>query len=79
MLFLQNSTPHFIRCIKPYTTKSPLKFHAPDCLKQLVCAGVPQAVKIFQRGACFVVVVDRCGDGVVSCGRVWHLAQEFAI
>jgi hypothetical protein len=51
MLFLERSQPHFIRCIKPNAQKSPMVFHAPDCLKQLVCAGVPQAVKILQKGA----------------------------
>jgi myosin heavy subunit len=50
MRTLATTEPHYIRCIKPNTEKSPTEFHATMCLEQLRYAGVFEAVRIRQSG-----------------------------
>lgn len=47
---LAKTSPHFIRCIKPNTAKSPKVFDAPMSLTQLRHAGVFEAVTIRRQG-----------------------------
>ncbi|XP_058747335.1 myosin-2-like isoform X3 [Vicia villosa] len=47
---LENTTPHFIRCIKPNTTNLPGIYDKELVLQQLRCCGVLEAVKISKAG-----------------------------
>lgn len=50
MSTLQDTTPHYIRCIKPNMEKKPLFMMVPDCLRQLKNAGMMEVVRIRQQG-----------------------------
>ena len=43
---VERSQPHFIRCIKPNTSKLAHSFDPPTVLRQLRCGGVIEAVRI---------------------------------
>eukprot|EP01041_Mallomonas_annulata_P001711 gene1711-3313_t len=47
---LDNTQPHFVRCIKPNNKKLPDKLDAVLTLNQLRCAGMMEAVRIRQQG-----------------------------
>jgi myosin heavy subunit len=84
---LKQTTPHFVRCVKPNDMKRPDCFDANSCLQQLRYAGVFDAVKIRQRGYPFrwthEVFFKRyraCGEAAKMFGRhlgpgVSYLAQ----
>ena len=50
MSVLRSSTPHFIRCIKPNTNKSPIEFDPTLVMQQLQFAGVIDAVGVRKHG-----------------------------
>lgn len=50
MTILSESTPYFIRCIKPNNTKQSRVFSAGMCNRQLACSGVYEAVRIRKQG-----------------------------
>ena len=50
MNILDNSEPHFIKCIKPNTKKSPESFESPIVLQQLRYSGLLDAIKIRKKG-----------------------------
>lgn len=47
---LENTTPHFIRCIKPNNFQSPGKYEQGLVLRQLRCCGVLEVVRISRSG-----------------------------
>ena len=47
---LESTRPHFIRCIKPNSSKSALEFNQEMVLHQLKCLGVIEAIQAQQRG-----------------------------
>ncbi|XP_060195704.1 myosin-1 [Lycium barbarum] len=47
---LENTTPHFIRCIKPNNSQSPGKYEQGLVLQQLRCCGVLEVVRISRSG-----------------------------
>ncbi|KAG6500049.1 hypothetical protein ZIOFF_039863 [Zingiber officinale] len=47
---LGNTTPHFIRCIKPNNSQNPEKFEQGLVLQQLRCCGVLEVVRISRSG-----------------------------
>ncbi|KAL7149705.1 hypothetical protein ABFS83_05G058600 [Erythranthe nasuta] len=47
---LENTTPHFIRCIKPNNTQSPGSYSQELVLQQLRCCGVLEVVRISRSG-----------------------------
>ena len=50
MNVLDNSEPHFIKCIKPNTKKSPESFESPIVLQQLRYSGLLDAIKVRKKG-----------------------------
>jgi myosin heavy subunit len=50
MTILEESTPYFIRCIKPNNVKQGRVFSAGMCNRQLACSGVYEAVRIRKQG-----------------------------
>eukprot|EP00493_Phyllostaurus_siculus_P022310 UN22642 len=50
MKILDQTQPHYIRCIKPNESKEALYFVAKSCLEQLTYSGVFEAVKIRKSG-----------------------------
>ena len=50
MNILNQTQPHYIRCIKPNNTKSDFLFQAQNCYEQLTYSGVFEAVKIRKKG-----------------------------
>ena len=50
MRTLGETTPHFIRCVKPNQEKVPRKFTSPICLEQLKNAGLFEAIRIRKAG-----------------------------
>jgi len=82
MKTLDQTQPHYIRCIKPNDTKEALYFVSKNCLEQLTYSGVFEAVKIRKTGFPFRLrhqeFVDRykcileedgkrCGSGQRGC------------
>lgn len=47
---LENTQPHYIRCIKPNLDKSPSRFNSGEVLKQLRYSGMMEAIRIRQEG-----------------------------
>ena len=47
---LNRTSPHYIRCIKPNDSKTPLKFIPRNCYEQLTYSGVFEAVAIRKQG-----------------------------
>jgi myosin V len=47
---LSGSTPSFVRCIKPNSSKSPLLFDSIDVQRQLRCAGMLECIRIRKAG-----------------------------
>ncbi|KAL3635819.1 Myosin-1 [Castilleja foliolosa] len=47
---LENTTPHFIRCIKPNNLQSPSSYNQELVLQQLRCCGVLEVVRISRSG-----------------------------
>lgn len=47
---LENTTPHFIRCIKPNNLQSPGVYEQELVLQQLRCCGVLEVVRISRSG-----------------------------
>ncbi len=47
---LNSSSPHFIRCIKPNSTKLPNSFNTDYVIRQLRCVGVMETTRIRQSG-----------------------------
>eukprot|EP00946_MAST-07B_sp_MAST-7B-sp1_P003569 g3569.t1 len=47
---LQQTTPHYIRCIKPNMEKKPLVMVVSECLRQLKNAGMMEVVRIRKQG-----------------------------
>ncbi|GFP94019.1 myosin-1 [Phtheirospermum japonicum] len=47
---LENTTPHFIRCIKPNNLQSPGSYNQELVLQQLRCCGVLEVVRISRSG-----------------------------
>eukprot|EP00002_Diphylleia_rotans_P023810 TRINITY_DN4689_c0_g1_i1.p1 TRINITY_DN4689_c0_g1~~TRINITY_DN4689_c0_g1_i1.p1 ORF type:complete len:1837 (+),score=393.89 TRINITY_DN4689_c0_g1_i1:87-5597(+) len=50
MATLQSTEPHFVRCLKPNTTKSPRKIDSEFLFRQLKYAGMIEAVRIRRLG-----------------------------
>jgi len=50
MTLLSQSTPHYIRCIKPNNDKKARLFSPGMCNRQLACSGVYEAVRIRKQG-----------------------------
>lgn len=50
MQWLENTTPHFIRCIKPNNLQSPGLYEQGLVLQQLRCCGVLEVVRISRSG-----------------------------
>ena len=50
---LESSSPHFIRCIKPNSTKSPFSLQSALTLEQLSYSGILSVCKIKKRGWSF--------------------------
>lgn len=50
MQFLKESTPRYIRCIKPNSYKSKLLMSSIDTVRQLRCAGLLEAIRIRKSG-----------------------------
>jgi myosin-7 len=50
MAQLYSTEPHYIRCIKPNDTKTPLAFRPRNCYEQLTYSGVFEAVAIRKKG-----------------------------
>lgn len=82
MKILDQTNPHYIRCIKPNDTKEALYFVAKNCLEQLTYSGVFEAVKIRKSGYPYRLRHDefvkrykcileesgaRCGSGKKGC------------
>ncbi|XP_052862372.1 unconventional myosin-Va [Anopheles cruzii] len=47
---LHNTTPHYVRCIKPNDDKTPFKWEAPKIVQQLRACGVLETVRISAAG-----------------------------
>lgn len=47
---LENTTPHFIRCVKPNNFQSPGSYNQGLVLQQLRCCGVLEVVRISRSG-----------------------------
>ncbi|XP_053677422.1 unconventional myosin-Va [Anopheles nili] len=47
---LHNTTPHYVRCIKPNDDKAPFKWEAPKIVQQLRACGVLETVRISAAG-----------------------------
>ena len=47
---LENTTPHFIRCIKPNSKQLPMVYEEDLVLQQLRCCGVLEVVRISRSG-----------------------------
>jgi len=47
---LENTTPHFIRCIKPNNLQLPAIYEQGLVLQQLKCCGVLEVVRISRSG-----------------------------
>ena len=47
---LSQSNPRYVKCIKPNNTKQSAKFESLDVNRQLLCAGVLEAIKIRKQG-----------------------------
>ena len=47
---LNSSSPHFMRCIKPNSTKLPNSFNTDYVTRQLRCVGVMETTRIRQSG-----------------------------
>ena len=50
MCMLQETTPHYVRCIKPTSTQLPGRFEAGFVLQQLRCGGTPQLLTLMGKG-----------------------------
>ena len=50
MSMLGQTTPHYVRCIKPNTTQQAARFEAALTLQQLRCGGTPQLLMLMGRG-----------------------------
>ena len=59
MEMLNETEPHFIRCIKPNKNRRPREFDAPMALSQLRFAGVFEAVTIRKSGYPFRMTLQR--------------------
>lgn len=49
-MILKESSPRYIRCIKPNSKFSPVDFESYDVCKQLRCAGMLEAIRIRKAG-----------------------------
>jgi len=47
---LEQTQPHYIRCVKPNNNKAPNSFHSGGVLKQLCYSGMMEAIRIRQEG-----------------------------
>jgi myosin-7 len=47
---LKDTTPHFVRCVKPNGAKAPTMFAAAEVLRQLTYSGMMEAIRIRQQG-----------------------------
>jgi myosin heavy subunit len=47
---LECTQPHYVRCIKPNTTKAPNVFHSGEVLRQLRYAGMMETIRIRREG-----------------------------
>jgi myosin heavy subunit len=47
---LECTQPHYVRCIKPNTTKAPNVFHSGEVLRQLRYAGIMETIRIRREG-----------------------------
>ncbi|KAJ9438079.1 Myosin-10 [Diplonema papillatum] len=47
---IDQTEPHWIRCVKPHSSKKARRFHGAEVMNQLRCAGVLETVKIRQNG-----------------------------
>jgi myosin-5 len=47
---LENTEPHFVRCIKPNASQKPIVYHDDMVLQQLRCCGVLEVVRISKCG-----------------------------
>lgn len=52
-MLLQETEPHFIRCLKPNETKRPLEWDAPKVLNQLFSLSILEALQLRQIGYSF--------------------------
>ena len=68
---LEDTDPHYVRCVKPNDLKAPNTFKATDCLDQLKYAGVFEAVKIRQQGFPFRWLHEVFFKRYRSCGDAY--------
>ena len=76
MTQLNQTEPHYIRCIKPNETKSPKTFVARNCFEQLTYSGVFEAVAIRKKGFPFRMPHKEFAD---RYGRVLKLTKGGSI
>ena len=50
MTLLNQSTPYYIRCIKPNNNKKAQEFDSREVMRQMRCAGLLEAIKIRKAG-----------------------------
>ena len=70
---LNETDPHYVRCIKPNDDKKSDLFRAKDCLDQLRYAGVFEAVKIRQQGFPFRWTHEVFFKRYRACGEAYKV------
>jgi myosin heavy subunit len=81
MACLNETEPHYVRCVKPNPDKAPLAFLPRMCLEQLTYSGVFEAVAIRKQGFPFRlthtefveryrVLMPSAGQGVSGCQQI---------
>jgi myosin heavy subunit len=79
---LDNTEPHYVRCVKPNGHKLPDALNALECLSQLKYAGMMETIRIRQEGYSFRQFHDeffkRYRMLVPSCGKLKQLVDSLS-